>query len=321
MRRKGTAHISIKTSKQSSAVRAFTIVAVLSFIVGFLYTQNNWLQTTFYDMDIISESLNHEDRTDRADITDETDVTDGDLHGSIRIVHLSDLHGKSFGKSNRRLLTRVDNLGPDIIVVTGDWIDQNSGDIDVPALTLNKLKDIAPLFYIPGNHEYWYSDIEDWEHKLDEARVTMMHNEISTINIRGLQINILGLDEAMAGAGTDDSNAAFSALGEMGGYKILLGHYPENFAMLDEDSYQFRDFDLMLSGHAHGGQVILPLIGGVISPGEGFNPIYYKGMFAGLEVSGSERITRMLVSRGLGNSIIPQRLFNRPEIVVIDLHR
>jgi predicted MPP superfamily phosphohydrolase len=77
----------------------------------------------------------------------------------------------------------------------------------------------------------------------------------------------------------------------------------------------------MLSGHAHGGQFILPFIGGVISPGEGFNPIYYKRMYAGLEVSASERITRMLVSRGLGNSIIPQRLFNRPEIVVIDLHR
>ncbi len=178
---------------------------------------------------------------------------------------------------------------------------------------------ISPVFYSPGNHEYWRKGLQDWQDELDRYGLRMMQNDIETITLSGIGFNILGLDESAASPGSDISVDLFETLSEMPGIGIVLAHYPENFAMLGEDSYENKDFDILFAGHAHGGQIILPFIGGLISPGEGFDPSYYKGMHEGSKVHPSGNISRMIISRGLGNSIIPQRLFNRPEIVVVGI--
>ena len=136
-------------------------------------------------------------------------------------------------------------------------------------------------------------------------------------------ITFLGLDENQASfeayrqrkAGTfhyRDSSALFARLAEHPGYKIVLCHYPENFAAVAENNYRQYDFDLQLSGHAHGGQWILPGIGPVFSPGQGLRPQYARGSFG-------ER-PRLIVSRGIGNAEFPLRLFNHPEIIVLHLN-
>lgn len=276
--------------------RPLTIVAAVAiFLASFLWLQNNWLEVSRFTFPL------------------------DEAAEKIRIVHLSDLHGKLFGPSNQRLVKKTTSLDPDIIVVTGDWIDQNTADSSDAAKTLAELNKLAPVFYVPGNHEYWRDGLQEWQEELAGYGLHMMQNEIETIVIRDTAINILGLDEATTAPDSKESYDLFEALADLDGVSIVLAHYPENLALLEKDSYEQRDFDLMFAGHAHGGQIILPFIGGLVSPGEGFCPHYYRGSHDGSKVHPSGNISRMIISRGLGNSIIPLRLFNRPEIVVVEL--
>lgn len=265
------------------------LILIFVILLGVsIYIENNALQVSKYELNI--------------------DMKDT----SIRIIHLSDLHGKEFGKGNARLIRKVSSLLPDIIVITGDWIDKETKDLGSPAQTMKELTEIAPVYYVPGNHEYWNTDLDGWLAELDERGLEMLQNEMVTFTIKGIDINILGLDESHAAPGSNESKGLFSDLEKMEGIKLVLAHYPENFALIGERSYEHHSFDLLLTGHAHGGQIILPFIGGLISPGEGLDPKYYEGMHEG-------KNSRMIISRGLGNSIIPIRIFNRPEIVVLDL--
>lgn len=287
----------------------FIIAVVFAFLGVFLFLQNNWIQVSRFSYSFAVDFGLSELQASASNSNDEI----------IRIVHLSDLHSKLFGRNNRRLIARVASLDPHIIVATGDWVDQNTKDSSDAAKTLGELNKLAPVFYSPGNHEYWRGGLQDWQEELAGYGLHMMQNEIETIHIGGIDINILGLDEAIAAPGSDESNELFETLAEKSGVNIVLAHYPENFATLGEDSYENREFNLLFAGHAHGGQIILPFIGGLISPGEGFDPFYYKGLHDGSKVHPSGNVSRMIISRGLGNSIIPQRLFNRPEIVVVEM--
>ena len=287
----------------------FIIAVVFAFLGVFLFLQNNWIQVSRFSYSFTSDFGLSELPTSASHADDEI----------IRIVHLSDLHAKMFGRDNRRLIARVTSLAPDIIVVTGDWLDQNTSDSSDAASTLSALNALARVFYSPGNHEYWRGGLQDWQEELAAYGLHMMQNEIETTSLKGIDINVLGLDEAVTAPGSDRSNELFDTLAEKSGINVVLAHYPENFAMLGDDSYENRKFDLLFAGHAHGGQIILPFIGGLISPGEGFDPYYYSGSHDGTKVHRSGNISRMIISRGLGNSIIPQRLFNRPEIVVVEI--
>ncbi len=226
---------------------------------------------------------------------------------NYRIVQLSDLHNKSFGKDNSRLLDMVYELDPNMVVITGDMIDGNHTDIDVALKLAKKLTDRYPTYYITGNHEYFVSDEDRMTlvNGLRDAGVVALDNEIVEINVEDEHFKLVGLDDNHLNDGTLDKLTGTISDDEL---IIVLAHEPDYF----EKKYSKTDADVILAGHAHGGQFRLPFIGPVIAPGQGFNPQYAEGSF---ELNS----TTMIVSRGLGNSIIPIRLFNDPEIVCVDL--
>lgn len=245
------------------------------------------------------------------------------VNKSIRIVQISDLHSKEFGKDNNILYKAIMNQKPDIIVATGDLIDSNMKRINEIIEFCSRLNKKVPIYYILGNNEMRCSRVNEIVEKLKQKNINVLENEISKIKIKGNIINILGLAEKRVDKGEmfyskinsryeiENVENLFRKLENLKGIKIVLSHYPENFEYVGNYSYNKYNFDIMFSGHAHGGQFILPGLGGVFAPGQGLFPKYYKGIYGNKN--------KLVVSRGLGNSGFPLRLFNRPNLVIVDL--
>lgn len=237
------------------------------------------------------------------------------IHG-FTIVQISDLHNKSFGKEQLRLLKKIEKKAPDIIVVTGDLIDSSQTNISVSMTFIRGALKIAPVYYVTGNHESWSGIYPELSNQLAEAGVMIMDNNNVQIKESGNVIELIGLADPAFNQANNIKAAnrlifreQLSKLTEKTGdsLTILLSHRPEYF-----DVYAESSIDLVFSGHAHGGQFRLPFVGGLVAPDQGFFPKL---------TSGSHTLdgTTMIVSRGLGNSIIPLRLFNRPELIVVIL--
>ncbi len=231
------------------------------------------------------------------------------------VCHISDLHNAEFGAEQQELLDAVYAGSPDIIVITGDLIDRRNYDLDTSMEFINSAIRIAPIFYVSGNHEAWSGKYDEIKKTLTEASVVVLDNESITIST-GIDdyIDILGLSDP--GFTTEENSDEYSTVdietlleewSESDNFKILLSHRPELF-----DIYVENNIDMVFSGHAHGGQAILPIIGPLYAPNQGFFPDYTEGMY-------TEENTSMVVSRGLGNSIIPIRVFNNPEILFVTM--
>ena len=235
---------------------------------------------------------------------------------SFRIAQISDLHNTEFGENNETLLQMLSDCKPDIIVITGDLIDAQHTDIEIALSFAQESVKIAPTFYVTGNHEASCSQYDTLKVGLESAGVTVLEDEVTYLEREGKTIALLGLsdpDFTIKGDLFGEISAMVSTklknmLEQDSMYSVLLSHRPELF-----ETYAACDVDLILSGHAHGGQFRLPFIGGLIAPDQGLFPQYDAGLF-------TDGNTNMVVSRGLGNSIIPIRFNNRPEIVLIELH-
>lgn len=232
----------------------------------------------------------------------------------FKIVHLSDLHNKEFGKDQQVIIRKVQELHPDIIVFTGDLIDSNRVGNDASLILMEELTTIAPVYYVSGNHEWWSGRFSSLEQSLSELGVQVLRNAHDTIEIGNDKINIAGIDDpAHDSDGRTEVEIVEQDIGKLKEgleeriFTILLTHRPELLTLYAESG-----FDMVFAGHAHGGQARLPFIGGLVAPNQGFLPNYT----AGKHELGH---TVMIVSRGLGNSFIPVRLFNRPEIVAVTL--
>ena len=233
----------------------------------------------------------------------------------FRIVQVSDLHNAEFDKYNSTVLSPIFHAEPDIIVITGDFIDSRNTKVDVAISFAQKAVNIAPVYYINGNHEARVpEEYEKLKQGLAEAGVTILENESVDITIGDEAITLIGINDSSFRMEeyVDDtmmqnvSHQLMSVIPDNDNYKVLLAHKPHYF-----DAYAGQ-VDLVLSGHAHGGQFRIPFIGGLVAPGQGFFPEYYEG-------SHIKENTEMIVSRGIGNSIIPFRINNKPEIVVAEL--
>ncbi len=245
-------------------------------------------------------------------------VSDGKIpeaFSGFRIAQISDLHNASFGPHNEKLLSMLKDTRPDIIVITGDLVDSNKTDFEIGISFGAEAAKIAPTYYVTGNHEAWLSDYETLKKGLENAGVVVLENEQLKLTRGGAEITLLGLNDPDFYTDylfPDSALVAETLLTEMmpedDSYTILLSHRPELFP-----SYQKMGIDLAFTGHAHGGQIRLPLIGGLVAPNQGLFPEYDGGLY---EKDGS----CMIVSRGIGNSILPLRINNRPEIVVAELH-
>lgn len=272
----------------------FIIFAIILFLCAFLYYENNKIDITKYNI--------------KSDF----------IENRITIAHLSDLHSKPF----KNVLIKLDDINPDLICVTGDYINDRERNKEKMLSFAKELVKIAPVCYITGNHERRLENFESLMQEISETGFNVLLNDICEMKIKGNEIIILGLDENMADhkdyrarkAGTfeyPDMKQYFDKLDEKEGFKIVLSHCPENFEGLKETNYSQYDFDIQLSGHAHGGQFILPFIGPVFAPGQGLFPKYARGSFGDRP--------KLIISRGLGNSEFPFRLFNHPEINIIKL--
>ncbi len=240
-----------------------------------------------------------------------------DISSEIRIALVTDLHSCRYGEGQSDLIEAVHKLSPDLVLLGGDIFDDDLPNTNTE-LFLAGIADRYPCYYVTGNHEYWSGSTEFTIQMsiLQKYGVKILSEECKTISVNGETINICGVDDPEAFAKTPDPRSAFAAQlenvaasSDSGHYTILLSHRPEYL-----DAYSEHGFDLVLCGHAHGGQWRLPwLLNGVFAPDQGLFPEYAGGRY-------TQADTTMIVSRGLAreSTRIP-RIFNRPELVLIEI--
>lgn len=233
-----------------------------------------------------------------------------------RIAHVSDLHNAEMGKNNEKLLTMLRDADPDMIAITGDLVDSRNTDIEVALQFVREAVKIAPCYYVTGNHEARISEYDELKEAMEAAGVTVLEDEQTEISLTGEFIRLIGVNDPsyqtdyLFGDAKTVMNTKLEELHtEQDRFTILLSHRPELF-----ETYVDHDLDLVLSGHAHGGQFRLPFVGGLVAPNQGFFPEYDAGLY-------SMNHTNMIVSRGIGNSILPFRFNNRPEVIIIELKK
>ena len=231
-----------------------------------------------------------------------------------RIAHVSDLHNTEMGKDNEKLLVMLRDADPDMIAITGDLIDSRNTDIEVALQFVREAVKIAPCYYVTGNHEARVNEYGELKAGMEVAGVTVLEDVRTEIGMESETITLIGVNDPSYQTDYlfgDSETVMNTKLEDLhtghDGFTILLSHRPELF-----DTYADQDIDVILSGHAHGGQFRLPFIGGLVAPNQGLFPEYDAGIC-------TEGNTNMLVSRGVGNSILPFRINNRPEVILIEL--
>lgn len=234
----------------------------------------------------------------------------------FRIAHISDLHNAELSKDNEKLLNMIREADPDIIAITGDIVDSRKTDTEIALSFAQKAAEIAPCYYVTGNHEARVpADFETLLAGFEKAGVTVLRNESLELTRGEEHITLLGADDPdFVFMSYSDIQAEImnNTLKEIAPadekeFTLLLSHRPELFEV-----YKNNNIDLALSGHAHGGQFRLPFVGGLYAPHQGLLPEYDSGLYC-------EDGTNLIVSRGLGNSLFPLRLFNPPEVILIEL--
>ena len=231
-----------------------------------------------------------------------------------RIAHVSDLHNTEMGKDNEKLLDMLRETEPDIIAITGDIIDSRNTNIDIALQFTKAAMEIAPCYYVTGNHEARVSEYDELKAGLTEQGVVVLEDATTEISLDGDTITLIGVNDPsyqtdyLFGVSETVMNGNLQEISdEENGFTVLLSHRPELFEI-----YADNNMDLVLSGHAHGGQFRLPFVGGLVAPNQGLFPKYDAGLY-------TEENTNMVVSRGIGNSILPFRFNNRPEVILIEL--
>jgi len=229
-----------------------------------------------------------------------------------KILQISDLHNKEFGKNQSKLVEKVKECNPDIIVITGDLIDRKITDLDNAMEFIEAIVDDIPIYYVCGNHEAYTLEYGKIKEKLIMANVIVLDNESVKLSKDGKTINLIGLIDPNFYTKDDKIKKINNELERLSNdeyFQILLAHRPEFMNI-----YKRYDIDIALTGHTHGGQIRLPFIGGIVAPNQGFFPTYIDGEYV-------EGNTTMIVSRGLGNTGVPIRIFNRPEIILLELQK
>lgn len=276
-------------STRRSPLRALLIAAaVLILGVGFVWTQQNLIQTEV--IDVTTEGL------------------PGAFDG-LRVAVVSDVHGKQFGSGNAELLRAVEKLEPDLIAITGDLVESREQLAMVPALARG-LAEIAPTYYVTGNHEWAAKVVPDILTLLQENGVITLSNETVTLEKDGQHLFLMGINDPN---GPADQKTLAQQVDELRttrgeGVLLLLAHRNNR-----PEEYAAAGVDLTLAGHAHGGLVRLPFTDGLIGPNHEWFPSYTAGLY---------RLSygQLAVSRGLGNVGRTLRLFNRPHLPLVVLH-
>lgn len=278
-----------KKKKRGRKVLAILLVIVVLAAIGSLTVlyQNRQLEKAFYQ------------------------VQSNKVVDNIRIICLSDLHLREFGTGNKDLIDEIEKLSPDMIAIVGDMNMENQPDNYRSIISLcTNLKTIAPLYYALGNHEFDAMLFKDSDifRDIKAAGINIMNNEMKTVTIKGTNIDVIALSQGPEQFELYGKQFFDRAMRSDDNFKLLLNHYPENFlGTLNE-----YEIDLALAGHVHGGQVRLPLLGGLYAADQGLLPKLCDGYY---EIDNS----KLVISKGLGWSGIVPRINNKPEITVVDV--
>ena len=231
----------------------------------------------------------------------------GDLDG-LRILQVSDLHGRQFGEDNEKLIKAVNDAKPDIIAITGDLVDE-IGELDQLPSLAKALSEIAPVYYVTGNHEWAHGLTGRIDDIFAEAGVTVLHNSFSDLKgSDGGGLVLAGIDDPNGRADMESREHFIERIRESRADApiVLLAHRN------DPHYYEDLDVSLVICGHGHGGIIRIPLVGGLIGTDRSLFPRFTGGLY---DIGGP----RMFVSRGLGGYEFEPRLFNRPHLPIIIL--
>lgn len=225
----------------------------------------------------------------------------------LRITLLTDLHGAELGANNRRLLDAVKNSRPDLIAISGDLVDEKTDPAMLEPL-LAGLVQLAPTYFVTGNHEWARDDTEEILSRIAEAGVTLLRNGYTVLERDGQQLILAGAEDPMAYADQETPEELVERIRrECGGdpYMVMLSHRNDRL-----EQWAALETDLVLSGHGHGGVVRLPFVGAVFGVDRRLFPDNAEGLY-------SMGRTTLAVSRGLGGV----RLWNRPHLPTVVLNR
>ena len=235
---------------------------------------------------------------------------------NFKIAQVSDIHCNKVGSSDLTFINKIKKFSPDIIVITGDLLDSYNNDMDIAYNILCQLSVISQCYFVSGNHELRLpEEYEKLKEMLNKLNITNLNNSSILLEKNSKSINLAGVEDYNYFKNEDNLNhkANFKKILEnlylANHFNILLSHRPEKFPIYVEANY-----DLIFSGHAHGGQWRVPFLGGIFSPSQGFFPKYTSGEYI-------QNNSTLIVSRGLGNSSFPIRINNRIELVLVTLKR
>ncbi len=270
--------------------KLIALIFVALLVLGFAWVNNNWIVTTEYSV-----------QSDKVP----------DTFAGKRIVQVSDLHNAEFGDQQQSLLDKVEAANPDAIFITGDLIDSDRYDLERSLAAVDGLVEMSKVYYVIGNHEVSSNRLDDEiVPALEERGVEVLRNRSLMWEQDGEAIQIAGIDDPLMDIYLHEEEFTRNSIAEAGlndAFTLLLAHRPEQL-----ETYASEGIDVVFAGHAHGGQIRIPGLGGLIAPGQGWFPRMTEGVFE----SGD---TQLVLSRGLGNSGFPLRVFNLPEVVVVTL--
>ena len=235
---------------------------------------------------------------------------------NFKIAQVSDIHCDKVGHSDLSFINKIKNFNPDMIVITGDILDSYNNNMDIAYNILSQLAIVAPCYFVSGNHELRLpEEYEQLINRMKKLNITHLHNSKLFITKNNESINLVGVEDYNFFKNEDKLNhranfiKTLEELYSPNHFNILLSHRPEKFPIYADIKYE-----LIFSGHAHGGQWRIPFVGGIFSPSQGFFPKYTNGNYV-LEDS------TMIVSQGLGNSSFPIRINNRIELILATLKK
>ena len=236
------------------------------------------------------------------------------LDDELRVVVIADLHEHEFGGNNAKLIAEIKAQKPELILMVGDFVNNDSENVELTCALIRELKNIAPVYYALGNHELTYMENTeiDLEEELEAAGTTVLEKEYEDVEINGKVVRIGGMYDYAFSIKNDDIQAFLSDFENTDNLKIMLSHRPDSFIFGDASTEW--DIDLVVSGHLHGGQVVLPIFGGIYGGDQGCFPEYVHGLY-------KKDKMEIFVTSGLGSNPkkVP-RFNNRPEIAVITLY-